>query len=258
MIHGLHHVSVVTHDLAAAIRDYELVLDRKSTWRVERDSIAQAWFDLPNLSLVLDASQTVAKAQEGIHALAFAVDDVAKAHRLLTQRAVDNEEPRPQEFGAEITPATWLSKSATHGLRMGLVQSALRQTSMSKEIGLDHIVVSTPDPERAIVLYGARLGLDLRLDRSNPDWDARLLFFRCGDLIVEIAHRLSGGRGEGPDRFMGFSWRAKNPDETHRRLGEAGFNVSEIRKGRRPGTRVFTVRNRTCGVPTIFVGPEAR
>ncbi len=53
---------------------------------------------------------------------------------------------------------------------------------------MDHVVVSTSDPERAAALYGARLGLDMALDRSHPEW-GRLMFFRCGDLIVEVAHR---------------------------------------------------------------------
>src|ERR1700691_5621500 len=53
---------------------------------------------------------------------------------------------------------------------------------------LDHVVISTGDPERAAALYGARLGLDMALDRSHPDW-GRLMFFRCGDLIVEVVHR---------------------------------------------------------------------
>ena len=42
--------------------------------------------------------------------------------------------------------------------------------------------------ERAAALYGARLGLDMALDRSHPDW-GRLMFSRCGDLIVEVTHR---------------------------------------------------------------------
>ena len=60
---------------------------------------------------------------------------------------------------------------------------------------MDHVVVSTADPERAAALYGARLGLDMALDRSHPDW-GRLMFFRCGDLIVEVVHR----PGKEPDR----------------------------------------------------------
>ena len=51
--------------------------------------------------------------------------------------------------------------------------------------GLDHVVVRTPDPERAAALYGARLGLDMRLDRSTPAWGSRLMFFRCRFLISQ-------------------------------------------------------------------------
>jgi hypothetical protein len=35
----------------------------------------------------------------------------------------------------------------------------------------------------------------------------------------------------------------------------AGFDVSELRDGRKPGTRVFTVRDGSCGVPTLMIEP---
>jgi hypothetical protein len=65
---------------------------------------------------------------------------------------------------------------------------ALGATADAPITAMDHVVVSTADPERAAALYGARLGLDMALDRSHPDW-GRLMFFRCGDLIVEVVHR---------------------------------------------------------------------
>ena len=34
--------------------------------------------------------------------------------------------------------------------------------------------------------------------------------------------------------------------------------MEEVRAGRKPGTRVMTVRNGTCGVPTLLVQPSAR
>ena len=72
---------------------------------------------------------------------------------------------------------------------------------------MDHVVVSTHDPERAAALYGARLGLDMALDRSHPDW-GRLMFFRCGDLIVEVTHRpgkqADAGRDRPQDRLRGM------------------------------------------------------
>jgi catechol 2,3-dioxygenase-like lactoylglutathione lyase family enzyme len=122
--------------------------------------------------------------------------------------------------------------------------------------GLDHVVIRTPDPERAAALYGARLGLDMRLDRSNPAWGARLMFFRCGDLIVELAHDLGAGVSTGPDRLWGLSWRTDEPPAAIIRLRDAGLDVSEARPGRKPGTQVFTVRDGTCGVPTLMLQPS--
>jgi catechol 2,3-dioxygenase-like lactoylglutathione lyase family enzyme len=118
------------------------------------------------------------------------------------------------------------------------------------------VVISTADPEGAAALYGARLGLDMALDRSHPDW-GRLMFFRCGDLIVEVTHKPGKAAETAPDRLRGICWRVADIDATHARLVADGLDVSEIRTGRKPGTRVMTVRKGTCGVPTLLVQPSA-
>ena len=128
-------------------------------------------------------------------------------------------------------------------------------TAAAPILGLDHVVVSTEDPEQAAALYGARLGLDMALDRSHPDW-GRLMFFRCGDLIVEVTHRPGKQADAAQDRLYGLCWRVADIDATHARLAQAGVDVSEIRTGRKPGTRVMTVRSATCGVPTLLVQPS--
>ena len=114
----------------------------------------------------------------------------------------------------------------------------------------------TSDPERAAALYGARLGLDMALDRSHPDW-GRLMFFRCGDLIVEVTHRPGKQTDTSQDKLRGLCWRVADIDATHARLTQSGLDVSEVRTGRKPGTRVMTVRSGTCGVPTLLVQPSA-
>jgi hypothetical protein len=81
--------------------------------------------------------------------------------------------------------------------------------------------------------------------------------FRCGDLIVEVTH----GRAPADvkhDRLRGMCWRVADIDATHARLTAAGVDVSEVRSGRKRGTRVMTVRNGTCGVPTLLVQPSPR
>jgi catechol 2,3-dioxygenase-like lactoylglutathione lyase family enzyme len=123
---------------------------------------------------------------------------------------------------------------------------------------MDHVVIATADPERAAALYGARLGLDMALDRSHPDW-GRLMFFRCGDLIVEVVHRPKDTAADkAHDRLWGLSWRVADIDATRARLASAGVDVSDVRTGRKPGTRVLTVRGGICGIPTLLVERTAR
>jgi len=185
--------------------------------------------------------------------MVFATGALDAAERLLGRRAV----PTTRGVLLEIDPA------ASHGTPIALVE---RQDAPppspalcdeAAAIGeLDHVVIRSPNPERAIAFYAGRLGLDLRLDRSNPQWGARLLFFRCGDLVVEIAHDLRRGVSDVPDTLWGLSWRAADIAAAQARLKAAGVVVSEVKPGRRPGTQIVAVSDRTNGVPTILIGGQ--
>ncbi|HTB36830.1 MAG TPA: VOC family protein [Reyranella sp.] len=197
----------------------------------------------------------------GLSSMVFATADLDKAARLLERRAVPSER-LIKHTGDRLV----LSREATHGVPLEFCEyperPALSPLAGSDEAAavstLDHIVVRTPNPERAIAFYAGRLGLDLRLDRSNPAWGSRLLFFRCGDLVVEIAHDLRKGVSDGPDHLWGLSWRTPDIARANERLKAAGLDVSEPRDGRRPGSQVFTVKNGTAGVPTLVIGGIGR
>jgi catechol 2,3-dioxygenase-like lactoylglutathione lyase family enzyme len=281
MIRALDHVVIAVRDLPAGVAVYETLLGRSAGWRAEAHGggAEVAAFGLGNVAVELIAPsgdgpiaerlRAVLAAQgEGLVSLAFAVDDVERAHRRLERLALDPEPIASGESADRGSGArrrwrrTRASTSATHGVRIFLMeQEALGPSPLVAEQraavgGLDHVVIRTPDPERAAALYGARLGLDMRLDRSNPSWGARLMFFRCGDLIVEIAHDLTAGVSTGDDRLWGLSWRVPDAEAARARLHEAGIDVTEARAGRKPGTRVLTVRDRTCGVPTLVLQPS--
>ena len=38
----------------------------------------------------------------------------------------------------------------------------------------------------------------------------------------------------------------------------AGIDISDLRVGRRPHTRVFTAKSHTAGVPTLVIGADPR
>ncbi|HSB42650.1 MAG TPA: VOC family protein [Methylomirabilota bacterium] len=280
MIHALDHVVVAVRDLDAGIAAYHRLLGRAPAWRAEAvgGGAETAGFQLANVAAELIAPAgdgpagarlraVLAEQGEGLASVAFAVDDLERAHRRLARLGLD---PEPVVAGESVDRATGVRRrwrrtraatAATHGVRIFLIQREAPPAPPAPAppggvTGLDHIVIRTPDPERAAALYGARLGLDMRLDRSNPAWGARLMFFRCGDLIVELAHDLRAGVSAGPDRLWGLSWRTDDPVAAHALLGAAGLDVSEIRPGRKPGTHVFTVRDGTCGVPTLMLQPS--
>lgn len=122
-------------------------------------------------------------------------------------------------------------------------------------IGVDHVVLQTADADRAIALYRDRLGLRLALDRTFPDWGMRLVFFRVGGITLEIANPLAASEAPTRDLLWGISWRAADAEATRARLAAEGFDVSETRPGRRPATRVFTVRDTPHGVATLVLSP---
>ena len=107
-------------------------------------------------------------------------------------------------------------------------------------------------------LYRDGLGLRLALDRTFDERGVRLLFFRIGGTTVEVA--AAATRPPDPsaaDRFGGLAWKVEDADAARRRLVAAGFDVSEVRMGNKPGTRVCTVRDAPAAVPTLILEPAA-
>lgn len=275
MITGLDHIVLLARDIDAAVTTYETLLAQHPAWRTNGDGVATAIFTLANMSLEIMAPSgdgatgervraRLEEQGEGLASLCFRVDGIDRFQRRLKRLGLAPEDVAQSGSTSTIdgTTLSWkrtrTAVEATHGTRLFFLEpSAERPPSQAAAeapiVGLDHVVIATEAPERAAALYGARLGLDMTLDLTRPDWDARLMFFCCGDLVVEIVHRLSeAGRGN-PDKLWGLSWRVADIDAVQARLASSGLDVSEVRTGRRPGTRVFTVRAGALGVPTLVI-----
>jgi len=283
VITSLDHVVVLTSDINAGSAAYQTLFARSPAWQNSGDGADRVLFTLDNMTLELMSPSgegvaadrirnVLAEQGEGLASLCFRTSDIGKMHRRLDRLTLKPEPVAEVESRDAISGATlsWkrtrAATEATSGVRMFFLEREKERplsvrTAPAAITAMDHVVVSTADPERAAALYGARLGLDMALDRSHPDW-GRLMFFRCGDLIVEVTHRpgkqADAGRDRPQDRLRGMCWRVADIDATHARLTAAGVDVSEVRTGRKPGTRVMTVRNGTCGVPTLLVQPSAQ
>jgi catechol 2,3-dioxygenase-like lactoylglutathione lyase family enzyme len=274
MITGLDHVVALVNDIGAAKAAYQTLLGRAPSWQNSGDGADRVLFTLQNMSIELmapsgagataDRMRELLADREGMLAsLCFRVADINKMHRRLDRVALKPDpiaevESRDDTSGAVLHwKRTRAATELTRGVRMFFLELGGERphsagTGTGAVVALDHVVVATEDSERAAALYGARLGLDMALDRSHHDW-GQLMFFRCGDLVLEVVRRPVAGGDASHDRLWGFSWRVGDIDATRARLMAAGVDVSEIRNGRKPGTRVMTVRNGTCGIQTILL-----
>ena len=279
MIIGLDHIVVLLADLNAGAAAYETLLGRAPSWRNSGDGADRVLFTLDNTTLELmspsgssvaaDRIRTVIKIWgEGLASICFSTSDIAKMHRRLERVALKPDaiaeiDSRDAASGATLHwKRTRASTELTRGVRMFFLELAGERprsaaTTETPILGLDHVVVSTEDPERAAALYGARLGLDMALDRTHQEW-GQLMFFRCGDLIVEVVRRPVAGADQSHDRLWGLTWRVGDIDATRQRLVAAGLEATEVRVGRKPGTRVMSLRSGTCGVHTLLLERMAK
>ena len=282
MLHSLDHVIVAVRDLAAATETYTRLLGRAPSWRGGHPALgtANTLFRLANTYLELLApagpgpfaaqlEQRFARDGEGLAGLAFGTDAAAECAAELRARGIAASDPLPgaghdertgakREWRNVMTPA-----EATRGVWMFAIEhlsppealppAACVGSADAAVEALDHAVVQTTDPEAALRLYGSQLGLRLALDRRFEARGVRLQFFRVGGVTVEVASRLAPPADIAADRLWGLAWRVPDADRARARLAEAGFPVSAVRDGNKPGTRGCTVERDTCGVPTLMI-----
>lgn len=281
MIARFDHLVLAVDDLTEAERVAVLMLGRAPSWRNAdaTQGTANVVFRLANVSLELIAAEGEGETgarlrsyleERGPHlaSLAFNAPDIAAAYRRCQNNGLDPSDitPRRSTDRSSGRVRSWRAFRAnknTHGVRLFFLDEqsesptfpfAKAQADDAAIIqGLDHLVIRTPNPDRAAALYGARLGLDLRMDRHFEDWGARLMFFRVGDAILEVAHDVAVGISDADDALWGVTWRVDDVERARARLLSAGLDVSDVRVGRKPGTRVATLRSGAFNVPTLLI-----
>ena len=118
---------------------------------------------------------------------------------------------------------------------------------------VDHVVLQTRDADTCIRRFRDELGLRLALDRTVPEFGGRMLFFRLGKMTLEVIQHLQ----EPPqaDFLWGVTYLCRDIEATVAQLDRRGVAHSPIRTGRKPGTRVATVKSHCLELPTLLIGP---
>jgi catechol 2,3-dioxygenase-like lactoylglutathione lyase family enzyme len=279
---AVDHLVVAARDLEAASITYESLLGRAPSWHGSHPGMgtSNVLFRLGNTYLELLAATghgtlgaqlraRVDRAGEGLVGFALRTDDAVSCSTALRARGLAATDPVEGEGRDTATASVrrWRNVMLPDGAARGVLVFAIEHRSPADALplvapkqpaaavtGLDHVVVRTESPEAAIRFYRDQLGLRLAVDKTFEQWDARLLFFRVGGVTVEIAAPAKPVTAPAAaDSCWGLSWQVPDVGAARARLLAGGFDVSEVRAGRRPNTRVCTVRAPTCGVATLLI-----
>jgi len=124
-------------------------------------------------------------------------------------------------------------------------------------IGIDHVVVTTPDLERTIAACETA-GLDLRRirDAEGNGQPMRQAFFKLGSVVLEV---VSGNLGSGvpateaPATFFGLAVDVDDLDQTAAVLGEG---LGRVKTAVQRGRRIGTIRHRHVGMSVAIAAMD--
>ena len=232
MIRSIDRIVIAVPELTAAVAEYQALLGA-SFWLVPGDSPQpRAWLGLANATLEL---RQQAVAQPSIIALVFAGD-------------------APPDTSLDVTNALELPLSICDGADTASFRQAQGECQ-NPNLSVDHLVLRTADADACIDLFSVGLGIRLALDKNAPQWGARMLFFRVGKLTLEVVEPAE--QKPERDHFWGIAYQCSDLSNTTQKLLEEGVALSEVRIGRKPGTKVATVKSHSLTIPTLLIEPAA-
>lgn len=296
----LDHVVIAVRDLDEATRDYEALFGRRASWRGEHPPFGttNTLFRIENTYVELlapgagkrkgkrwsdDLARRLDADGEGVYALALGTRDIKSTVTELRDNGLEVADPADGD-GVDLASRArraWrnalVSPKWANGARVFVIEhrsppDALPLAPVAADGAcvrrMDHAVVLSADMEASRRFWYESLGLRLALDRTFPDRNTRIMFFRLADITIEIsggAVQAEEGIGK-PDRYWGLAWGVDDIRATCERLRAVGIDVSGPRPGIKPGTLVATAKGpRTHGVATLLIEhtpesfrPEAR
>ena len=276
MIKSIDHILVAVKDLEKAVRDYSLVFGFGPTWQGNHPSLGtkNALFPLENMYLELIAiddegplaetvNEHLKKNGESIFGLALETDNIELAKNELSAsfntdleisdgKGVNNIS-KDERYWRNI----FIPNKFSRGIFTLLIQHTkgiLPEHDISDESNIsrmDHVVINSNDPDGLVDLYSDKYGIRLALDQFVEKWGGRMLFFRTDHTTIEAIGIKKDGPAE--DFLWGLAWTTKDIKKTHKRLVNAGVNVTDIKDGRKPKTLVATIKSHCADVPTLLI-----
>jgi len=276
MFQSLDHLIIAVEDLEKATHNYQLIMGTPPVWTGAHKSLgtSNALFNFQNTYLELLSptgeglgadliNHYLEDTGEGLIGMVFATKDINGAHQYLQNHGFTIGEPTDGEGinFADQKLRRWknlfLPPDLTRGIFSFVIEHTHGYLPQSKEkkesepYKLDHVVINTNDADGFIGIYKDVFNLRLALDKNIEHWQKRMLFFRLNQTTIEVIEQEDDLPPK--DKMWGLAWEIKNLEKAHKRLEDAGVEVTPIQKGVKEKTLVATVKSHTQNVPTLFI-----
>lgn len=228
MVTAIERIRIGVPDLARAVADFRSLLG--VDFPEPEVGEGMLWLGLPNT--VLELVQRRAGCAARIEGLVFTDSDLGEM-----------ESPLANQRG--------LALARSNGSESAVFRATLPE-AQCEDLAVDHLVLRSSDPDGCIELFRDTLGIRLALDQAVPEWGGRMLFFRTGGLTLEV---IGSGKPGAADYFWGLAYRCRDIDREVRRMRAEGVELSPVRMGRKPGTRVATIRSHHLEIPALLIAP---
>jgi len=285
MIDILDHIIIAVRDLAATKLTYTRILGREPTWEGDHPGLGSSNLIFRLRNTYLEFVQATGEGMfgdmirkkleddgEGLMGLAFGAVNADACVRNLKAAGLNPTDPLPGgATDANGNERSWrnvmLAPEETGGLFLFVIEQedrlAIPLSPTSEGVNgraavdaIDHVVVNTPRPDDLIAFFEGQLGIRLALDHTIEKWGVRQLFFRIGNLTLEVVTPTAKDEVPEKDSLWGIAYRAPDLALMQERLTQTGVSVSEVRTGRKKGTLVATVKPETHGIPTLLIGQD--
>ena len=272
----IDHLIIAVPELVVATAEYTTLLGRAPSWRGAHPDYgtANTLFKLDNTYIELLAPKGEGMAADIVNSILNArgpclgglVFGTGSAEDFISHArstGLEASDPIPghgvdEQSGAE---RRWRSMfwdpTAARGIFSFCIEheagSALPEATprgAGAIAGVDHVVVKTQSADAAKTFYGDQLGIRLALEQDVPKWGGVQLFFRASSMSIEV---IASEKASEQDELWGLALKTDDIETTHARLKQSGVEISDIRDGRKAGTRVCTAKSHTLGVPTLLI-----
>ena len=276
MTTSIDHLILAVEELDQATAQYAALLGRVPSWRGTHPDYgtANTLFKLDNTYIELLAPNGDGMAADIVKGiltergnclggLVFGTDDAENFIAHARSKGLETSDPVPGHGTDEVTGAErhwhniFWDPAAARSIFSFCIEHDKTSTlpdampSAGAPIsGVDHVVVKTRSADAAKIFYGEQLSIRLALEQDVPEWGGTQLFFRASSMTIEV---IASDQAPEQDELWGLALKTQDIEGTHARLTTSGIEVSEIRDGRKPGTRVCTAKSHTLGVPTLLI-----